>query len=716
MRTAGLRTLFTVPICARDEVLAVLGFGMLEVRREDEALMQTVAAIARQLGAALLRKRSEQALQESEERFRATVNAAPSGIAHISLAGRYLLVNDTLCRMLGYERDELLSKSVADVIHPDERAGTAHRMQRLCAGELSVVRTEKRNVHKNGSVIWCAVTATIKRSDSGEPEYLISVLNDISERKEIEKQLVESESRYRQLIHNLPIGIMVHVDDKVAFANPAAARLLAADSAECLVGMATLDIMHPDERDAGAVSAAAALSDGGQGYTAERKIARFDGTSGISELTALPLVFDGKQGLLVATTDITERRAAEQRLLEARVSSDKLLAQLDTLLASAPTGFAFIDRSYRYVRVNDALAAVNGISAQAHIGRYVRDVVPDRWSQIEPIYRSLLEAGGSSATIEVQGSARAPGHWLINYYPVKVGQEVIGVGVIVVDIGERRKMEEQLRHLQKMEAIGALTGGVAHDFNNLLTIVIGNLELIQERVAAEPVLARQIDAAIVAARHGADLTSRLLAFSRQHPLQPVVLDVNEQISKAVPLLRRKLGETIRIQVRLDPNLWPAHVDLGQFENAILNLANNARDAMPIGGSLDLETSNIAIDPEAASQMTEVASGEYVKLSVRDTGTGMPKEIVDRVFEPFFTTKEVGKGTGLGLSMVYGFAKQSGGHVSISSVPGEGTEIALYLPRARRDTALPEVRGTELGEAVRVVLDHVNVNVTTDVTN
>ena len=253
---------------------------------------------------------------------------------------------------------------------------------------------------------------------------------------------------------------------------------------------------------------------------------------------------------------------------------------------------------------------------------------------------------------------------------------------IVQDITERKTTEEQLRQSQKMETIGHLTGGIAHDFNNLLMVIMGNLDLLLERVQDDPDNTAIVNSAITATERGASLTRQLLAYARRQPLAPRDLDVNAAIQGLSRLLRRTLGEQVEIETILGAGLWHAMADATQVENAVINLAINARDAMPNGGKLTLETANASFDEDYAGLNDEVAPGQYVMIAVTDTGTGMPAEVVARAFEPFFTTKPVGRGTGLGLSMVYGFAKQSGGHAKIYSEPGHGTTVKLYLPRAR----------------------------------
>jgi nitrogen-specific signal transduction histidine kinase/CheY-like chemotaxis protein len=256
----------------------------------------------------------------------------------------------------------------------------------------------------------------------------------------------------------------------------------------------------------------------------------------------------------------------------------------------------------------------------------------------------------------------------------------LGFGYIF-DITESKSREQQLAQAQKMDALGKLTGGVAHDFNNLLTVILGSLELLELSVRHDMQGLARVRLASEAARRGADLTQRLLAFARQQMLAPRVVDVNECVAGMGELLRRALGESISVRMQLAADLWPVRVDPTWLESAVLNLAVNGRDAMPNGGTLTIETANQQFDETVSWQGTDIAPGRYVALMVSDTGTGMRPEILARAFDPFFTTKEFGKGTGLGLSMVYGFVKQSGGHVRIYSEVGLGTTVKIHLPAA-----------------------------------
>ncbi|RWP82663.1 MAG: response regulator [Mesorhizobium sp.] len=287
------------------------------------------------------------------------------------------------------------------------------------------------------------------------------------------------------------------------------------------------------------------------------------------------------------------------------------------------------------------------------------------------------------------------------------------------EIETREKAESQIRQMHKMEAVGQLTGGIAHDFNNMLAVIISAMNLAQRKLArGEHDIAQFIDAAIDAATRAANLTARLLAFSRQQPLAPQIVDANRLLTGMSDLIRRALGETIRIETVLAGGLWKTHADPSQIENAVLNLAVNARDAMGDDGKLTIETANSHLDDSYAAAHAEVAAGQYVMIAVSDTGSGMTPDVIAKAFEPFFTTKAVNKGTGLGLSQVFGFVKQSGGHVNIYSEPGEGTTIKIYLPRyfGAEEPAVTTRRGDNTAapvtETILVVEDDARVRVST----
>jgi len=328
----------------------------------------------------------------------------------------------------------------------------------------------------------------------------------------------------------------------------------------------------------------------------------------------------------------------------------------------------------------------------------------------------VLEAGRPLPSFEEDIADQAGAHYIFETIksPLRNATgELVGVVTTSLDVTARKRTEAALRQAQKMEAVGNVAGGMAHDFNNLLSVAIGNLDLIVPMVAADPELSELVGEVLGAMLRGADLTQRLLAFGRRQPLQPVPLHVNDLVSGMVRLLARVLGETIQTSLDLACDVWPVAADPAQLEASIANLATNARDAMPKGGALHIATANCHVDAEQATLQPDLRPGDYVMIEVTDSGAGMTPEVMSQIFEPFFTTKTVGKGTGLGLSMVFGFAKQSGGHISVHSEPRGGSTFRLLLPRAPAampapapvPVPVPASPAPSRGETVLVVEDN-----------
>jgi PAS domain S-box-containing protein len=375
--------------------------------------------------------------------------------------------------------------------------------------------------------------------------------------------------------------------------------------------------------------------------------------------------------------DITERIEAEETV---RIRDDWLRA----ILENALTEIILKDTEGRILAVSRSVADVHHLQREDFIGRASADFLPDDTADANSeVDRQVMATGEPKqweVTEEIDGVMR---HLLNAKFPLRNKDgKITGVCSMTSDITEMKQAEEQLRQAQKMEAVGQLTGGVAHDFNNLLAAIIGNLDLIEESSIASEFDRESIATALRAALRGAELTHRLLAFSRQQELDAKATEINKMLPQFRDLAQRTIGADVAIEMSLAADLWPTMVDAGQLENALLNLAINARDAMPDGGQLTIETDNRVLTRDDTAGFEDLTPGEYVMISIGDNGTGMSAEVRRRVFEPFFTTKEVGKGTGLGLSMVFGFAKQSGGHVSIYSKEDEGTTVRIYLPRAK----------------------------------
>ncbi|HEY4921653.1 MAG TPA: MASE4 domain-containing protein, partial [Xanthobacteraceae bacterium] len=392
-------------------------------------------------------------------------------------------------------------------------------------------------------------------------------------------------------------------------------------------------------------------------------------------LMALLIETSALYAQLAGLYEADRRRAADE------ISS--INARLRTLLDSSPLPVFSLDAHGRVATWNIAAERIFGRRADEMIGQEFAALPENAGNDFAAAHARVM-AGERLQDLQMRWQHR-DGRVLDIVHsgaPVReAGERIAGAVFIAEDVTDRLKLERQLAQSQKMEAIGQLTGGVAHDFNNILTVITGTIELLAEGVADRPALAdiaRLIDEA---AMRGADLTRQLLAFARKQPLQPEKTDINALVAEAAKLLRPTLGEQVEIESALKDDAWPALIDRGQLVTAVINLAINARDAMPDGGKLTLETGNVMLDEAYASLNPDVRPGPYVMIAVSDSGSGIPAALRDKVFEPFFTTKDVGKGTGLGLSMVYGFVKQSGGHIKIYSEEGHGTSIKLYLPRA-----------------------------------
>ncbi len=413
---------------------------------------------------------------------------------------------------------------------------------------------------------------------------------------------------------------------------------------------------------------------------------------------------------LGAALDEAMRARADAADAERRTEESETL--LDVALANAPLGFAFFDRAGRFRRVNGTLARLDGVPADAHIGHTVGELFPSLAPSVEPVLAEVLATGQPVLGIEMTGElASTPGrvwHNLVSYFPVRgASGNVVGAGVMVLDTTERKLLELQLQQAQKMEAIGRLAGGVAHDFNNLLTVIksystilLGSLEGRRAKADVE-----EIDKA---ASRAASLTAQLLAFSRKQVLRPRVLDLALVVQNVEAMLRRLIGADVQLIIANAPDLGLVRADPGQLEQVLMNLVINARDAMPEGGAITIETANAELSDDRTDRHIGVAPGDYVMLAVSDDGIGMSNDTMARIFEPFFTTKE--KGTGLGLSTVYGIVKQSGGDIWVYSERGRGTTFKIYLPRivdgdSEAASAAASMRGAVRGaESVLLVDD------------
>jgi PAS domain S-box-containing protein len=377
---------------------------------------------------------------------------------------------------------------------------------------------------------------------------------------------------------------------------------------------------------------------------------------------------------LITARDVSERRRAEAKLRDSEQNYRELFE-------NAHDGIYTTDLDGQLTSVNSACEQLTGYTRQELIGKNTRQFVAPEFHEVMQRMSELKKIRGGTTTYEVEILGRAGQRIPVELTTQLIHRngEPVGVQGIARDLRDRKLLEEQLRQAQKMEAIGQLAGGVAHDFNNLLTVITGYSEVLLNDLSASDPVRPSVREIRKSAERAAMLTSQLLAFSRRQILQPIVIDLNTLVPDNVKMLRRLIGEHIEIVTDLEFGLAQVKADPGQVNQALMNLAVNARDAMPQGGRLTIRTASAILDEKFVHNWPEVKPGEYARLSVADTGCGMDAETMAHIFEPFFTTKEEGKGTGLGLAMVYGFVKQSGGHITVQSEVGRGTTFDIYLP-------------------------------------
>ncbi len=439
----------------------------------------------------------------------------------------------------------------------------------------------------------------------------------------------------------------------------------------------------------------------------------------LPELLTIPSPFELRQAQEALKEEEMKGRDSEQLLQQFRQAQQALresMARLTAVVETAVDGFILIDGRGRILLFNPACERLFGYRAQEVFHENVKMLMPPAYSAPHDDYiknflntgeRKIIGIGREVIGLRKDGSTFP---MELSVGEAKQDGESIFVGIIH-DVTARKHTEEQLRQAQKMEMVGQLSGGIAHDFNNLLTVIVGNAEHLGEQLKSREDLRRIADDICQAGERGAELTQRLLAFSRRQLLHPREVDCHELLDSTRKLLRRTLRENIEIAIRPNSEQVLAFADRAQLESSVLNLALNAQDAMPNGGHLTLGTSVASLDDEYQGQHPELEAGEYAVIAVTDDGMGMTAEVAARAFEPFYTTKEVGKGSGLGLSMVYGFAKQSNGHVSIYSEVGRGTTVRIYLPRMAGKGQKPSDQGS--ADEASIPRGHETILVTED---
>ncbi len=580
----------------------------------------------------------------------------------------FLAVNEVAVRRYGYSREEFLGMTIKDI----RPAKDVPRLMEAIRGVRENIEQSGvwRHRKKDGTVIHVDITSHTL-TYAGRRAVLVLV-QDVTEQVRAEEQLRLQSAALASAANAI---LITNLDGTINWVNPAFTSLTGYAFEEVLGQNPR--ILHSGQHPKKFYEDLWNTILSGRVWHGEVINKRKDGQLYTEEMTITPVRDPaGKIGHFIAIKqDVSDRQRTEQALRE---SEGKFRA-----LAESAAAAIFISQGDRMVYANAATAHILGVDPQGLLGR-------EFWDFIHPDSRELVR---ERREVRLRGSevlsryemkiltAEGKERW-IDFTATMVEWEgkpaVLGTAF---DVTERKKLEEQFRQAQKMEAVGRLAGGIAHDFNNLLGVIIGYSELLLETPAVgDPAVRRKIDEIHKAATRAASLTRQLLAFSRQQVLEPRVLSVNTVVAEMEKMLRRLIGEDIELVTRLDDGLGLVKADPGQLEQVLMNLAVNARDAMPRGGRLLLQTSNVDVDETMARQRATFKPGRYALLSVSDTGVGMEDEVRAHLFEPFFTTKEKGKGTGLGLATVYGIVKQSGGYIWVYSEPGRGSTFKIYLPR------------------------------------
>jgi two-component system, cell cycle sensor histidine kinase and response regulator CckA len=585
-----------------------------------------------------------------------------------------LEVNEAAVERYGYSRTDFLRTLLTD-IHPLE--DVSHLVKDVARTRAGVQHSsEWRRLHKDGRLI--DVEVICHGVTFGGPEAQVVVVHDITKQRQAEQAQRYAERKYQLMFEQAIVGMYQSTPDgRLLSANPAMARMFGFDSPRELIASFTNTQSQPYVDIARREEFEHLLREQGVVNHFELQVQRKDG-SRVWLWTNAQAVRDGNTLVRYEGTfeDITDRKLLEDRLLQAQQKYRDIVENaVIGIFQSTPEG--------RYITVNPALAAMLGYDSpedlMASITDFTQQVYVDPAPRTE--FKRLAKKQGAAMNFECQAYRKDGSKvWVCaNIWAIFKDGVVVGYEGMNEDVTQRKLLEDELRQAQKMEAVGQLTSGIAHDFNNMLGIVIGYSDLLRMSPGGD-LTHKYVEQIATAGRRASVLTRQLLAFSRKQVIQPVVLDLNATTSEFEKMMRRLIGEDIEITFQRSPNLGRVKMDPAQVEQILMNLVVNARDAMPMGGRLCIDTANVELDKTYARQTVDVPPGPYVMLSVSDTGCGMDEKTQLHIFEPFFTTKEAGKGTGLGLSTVYGIVKQNAGHIRVFSVPGEGATFRIYLPR------------------------------------
>ena len=659
------------------------------------------------------RRAAEADLRASEGRLRLALEAGHMGTFDWDIGTGRIVWSKSHYELFGYDGSDPFPvefRHFSDRVHPDDRARVEAKVQAAMVGRNEYM-DEWRVLLPDGSVRWVFGHGRFEFGPDGKAVRMLGIAQDVTRRKADEAAVRANEVQYRTLFEMCPDAIyLLDMGGRIRSANPAATTQNGYTPAE-LQSMRIQDLDTPDQ----AVKASDRLQRLRAGESLRFEIAhrRKDGTHVELDVRASAVEIGGESLVLAFDRDITAERAAAAALAAANDLYRLLADGMQDVISVHDTS-----PKARYLYVSPSGERLTGYRADELIGRdYLPEVHPDDLPTLAHANRTNLR--GEVTQIEWR-SRHKDGHYVwLETVSTPVTDAAGAVTRLICtsrDIGRRKEMEDQLRQAQKLEAIGQLAGGVAHDFNNLLTVVNGCSELLLEDLPAGAGARPLLEDILAAGERGAGLTRQLLAFSRQQMLKAEVFDLSGVVPATAKMVGRLLGEDIVMSLRLNPAAGCVKADLGQVEQIIINLAVNARDAMPTGGTLILETGPAEVREDSRLPSPDARPGRYVRLAVTDTGTGMTPEVQARLFEPFFTTKPTGEGTGLGLATVYGIVRQSGGFLTVESKVGRGTTFAVYLPRndevaeGPKSTLRPKSKAG--GETVLVVEDDASVRTLT----
>jgi PAS domain S-box-containing protein len=633
------------------------------------------------------RRRAAETLSEERRLLRTLIDNMPDYIYVKDARSRFVVANRAVAELMGAKSvRELIGKTDFDYFPKELASAFFSDEQAMIRSGQALVNQEEGSVDAEGNAKWTSTSKVPWRDKLGQVIGIMGIGHDITNRKGAEEALAEERRLLRTLIDNMPDRIYVKdAKSRWVVANRALAELVGAKTPEELLGKTDFDFF-PKDLAAAFFSDEQAVIQSGQALVnhEERAVAatgntRWTSTSKVPWRDKLGQVI----GIMGIGHDITQRKSAEEKFHQAFNASPEPIT-ISTLSEG------------RYVDVNESFLRASGYRREEVIGQTSLDL--KIWGKPEDRARlldKLLEQGSvrdmETAFRTKSGEQRV---WLHSINRIDLdGQECVISSQ--KDVTEQKTLEKQLRQAQKMEAVGQLSGGIAHDFNNLLGVIIGYSELLEEQLGENHKQHKNVGEIKKAGQRAASLTRQLLAFSRQQVLEPRVLNLNVVVAETEKMLQRLIGEHIELATCLAADLGQVKADPGQIEQVMMNLVVNARDAMPEGGRLTVETCNAELDEAYAFQNAPTIPGRYVALLVTDTGVGMDVATQAHIFEPFFTTKEVGKGTGLGLATVYGVVKQSGGYIWVYSEPGIGSTFKVYLPRV---DAPVEKSGVSSGES------------------